>query len=219
MSTLKLEVAGGPSSDTQPDQIASINYPVRNDLFADEDKALVARAKARDRDALNKLLERHLTTVHKFVSVKIGPEHPDVDDVVQETLIGATGTIGGLRGESNAQVAGWLIAIARRKIADHLRAHYRHPHESLDASLGDAVPAPGPPVDDVVVQMDRAERVRRMLSELTPEQEEVLILRFILGFGINEVAEMTQRPAGAVKSMQHRALAALIKKLNPEDAP
>ena len=153
-----------------------------------------------------------MSTVHKFVSVKIGPEHADVDDIVQETLIGAAGSIGALRGSSRVHVTGWLLAIARHKVADHLRTRYRR----LEAGLNPNVPDAAPPVDEVVASRDRAERVRLALRELTPEQEEVVILRFILGFAINEVAELTNRPAGAVKSMQHRALANLQQRLSAE---
>jgi len=191
-----------------------INYRVRNDLMDDEEPNLAARAKAGNRAAVNALLERHLTTVYRFVAVKVGPEHPELDDIVQETLIGAAGSIGRLRGETDAQVAGWLLSIARHKVADHLRARYRNPHESLPDKLVD----PKPPVDEQVAERDRAARLRDALKGLTPEQEEVLILRFILGFGINEVAEITRRPAGAVKSMQHRALASLQQNLGPEEA-
>ncbi len=154
--------------------------------------------------------------MHRFVSVKVGPESPDVDDIVQETLVGAVGAVGGLRGDSRAQVAAWLLAIARHKVVDHLRARYRHPQESLHAGAGDQRADPAPPVDEVVVQRDRAERVRQALTHLTAEQEEVLIMRFILGFGISEVAVMTHRPTGAVKSMQHRALARLQQVLAAE---
>jgi RNA polymerase sigma-70 factor (ECF subfamily) len=164
------------------------------------------------------LLERHLNTVYRFVSVKIGADHADLDDVVQETLIGAARSIAGLRGESDAQVAGWLLSIARHKVADHLRAKYSHPHESLDAQVGEALADPAQPVDDKVAEQDRAVRLRDALRGLTPEQEEVLILRFILGFGINETAEITRRPPGAVKSMQHRALASLQQKLGPKES-
>lgn len=161
------------------------------------------------------MLELHLTTVHRFVSVKLGPERPEVDDIVQETLIGAASSIGRLRGQSRARVAAWLLSIARHKIADHLRERYRESErkQSLEPGLAD----PAPPVEEVVVQQDRAERVRQALSLLTPEQEEVLTLRFVLGFGLAEVAEITGRPAGAVKSMQHRALASLQHKLHQED--
>jgi RNA polymerase sigma-70 factor (ECF subfamily) len=179
---------------------------------------LAAKATQGDRAALNALLERHLNTVYRFVSVKIGPDHPDLDDVVQETLIGASRSIAGLRGHSDAQVAGWLISIARHKVADHLRAKYNRPTDSLEAKMGELPADPAQSVEDQVAQQDRAARLREALRDLTPEQEEVLMLRFILGFGINEVAEITRRPAGAVKSMQHRALASLQQKLGKEEA-
>jgi RNA polymerase sigma-70 factor (ECF subfamily) len=66
--------------------------------------------------------------------------------------------------------------------------------------------------------MQRGEQLREAMRLLTPEQEEVLTLRFVLGFGIDEVAEITRRPPGAVKSMQHRALASLYQKLGEEQA-
>ena len=179
---------------------------------------LAAKAKAGDRTALNALLERHLNTVYRFVSVKIGTGHAELDDVVQETLIGAAKSIGGLRGESEAQVAGWLLSIARHKVADHLRAQYSRPHESLDARVGDTLPDRAQSVDEQVAGLDRAARLREALRGLTPEQEEILMLRFILGFGINETAEITRRPPGAVKSMQHRALASLQQKLGTKES-
>ncbi len=197
---------------------SGINYRVRNDLVDDEQPNLAAQAKAGNRVAVNALLDRHLTTVYKFVAVKVGPDHPELDDIVQETLIGAAGSIGRLRGETDAQVAGWLLSIARNKVADHLRARYRNPHESLQTATAEKLVDPQLPVEEQVAEHDRATRLREALKGLTPEQEEVLILRFILGFGINEVAEITRRPPGAVKSMQHRALATLQQKLGPEEA-
>ncbi len=148
--------------------------------------------------------------------MKIGPEHPDLDDVVQETMVSAVASIGRLRSDGKAKVAAWLLAIARHKIADHLRARYREGERHHE--LGDDLADPAQPVDEVVAQRDRADKVRLALRLLTAEQEEVLILRFVLGFGIEEVAVMTGRPAGAVKSMQHRALVSLEAKLAPEES-
>lgn len=176
------------------------------------------RAKAGDRRALNALLEAHLATIYRFVSMKMGAGHPELDDIVQETLIGASASIRALRGESNAQVAGWLLSIARHKIADHLRSRYSHPHDSLDGALGAHVADSARPVDEQVMATQRGEQLREAMRLLTPEQEEVLTLRFVLGFEIDEVAEITRRPAGAVKSMQHRALASLHQKLGEEQA-
>ena len=184
--------------------------------MSDETNSLAARAKTGDRVALNALLEHHLETVYRFVSVKMGAGHPALDDIVQETLIGASGSIRSLRGETNAQVAGWLLSIARHKVADHLRAQYSHPHDSLEGALEAKLADPERPVDEQVIARQRAEQLREAMRLLTPEQEEVLVLRFVLGFGIGDVAEITRRPAGAVKSMQHRALASLQQLLGPE---
>src|SRR4030081_1620848 len=104
--------------------------------MTDGHNSLAIRAKADDQTALNALLEAHLATIYRFVSMKMGSGHPELDDIVQETLIGASASIRALRGETNAQVAGWLLSIARYKIADHLRARYSHPHDSLDGASG-----------------------------------------------------------------------------------
>jgi RNA polymerase sigma-70 factor (ECF subfamily) len=185
--------------------------------MSDGQDRLAAQAKAGDRAALNALLERHLATVYRFVSVKMGPGHPELDDIVQESLIGASSSIRALRGESNAQVTAWLLSIARHKVADHLRARYSHPQDSLEGAMGAKIADPATPVDEQVMASQRAEQLRQAMRHLTPEQEEVLTLRFVLGFGIDEVAEITRRPAGAVKSMQHRALASLQQKLGAEE--
>jgi RNA polymerase sigma-70 factor (ECF subfamily) len=177
---------------------------------------LAAKAKAGDRGALNALLEQHLNSVYRYVSVKVGADHPDLDDIVQDVLVGAARSIRSMRGTTNPQVAGWLLSIASHKVTDHLRARYRHPQESLEGGVGETLTDRAPLVDEFVVARDRAERLREALRQLTAEQEEVLVLRFLLNFGIAEVAEITGRPAGAVKSMQHRALASLREQLGPE---
>jgi RNA polymerase sigma-70 factor (ECF subfamily) len=184
--------------------------------MTDGSAALLAKAKRGDVAALNALLEAHLAMVYRFVGLKVGPDSPELDDIVQETLIGASRSIGSFDGDSDAQVAGWMLSIARHKIADHLRARYSRPAEALPESAAAALADPSPSVDSVVAERDRAVRLRQELALLTPEQEEVLTLRFLLGFDIREVAVITRRPEGAVKSLQHRALASLQKRLGPE---
>src|ERR1700730_15148271 len=126
---------------------------------------LAARAKAGDRGALNALLERHLNTVYRYVSVKVGADHPDLDDIVQDTLIGAAGSIRGMRGTTNPQVAGWLLSIARHKVGDHLRARYRHPQESLEGGVGDSLADRTQPVAERVEERESAAGVGQERSE------------------------------------------------------
>src|ERR1700674_3195421 len=116
---------------------------------------LAARAKAGDRGAVNALLEQHLRAVYRYVSVKVGPDHADLDDIVQETLVGAAASIRGMRGTTNPQVTGWLLSIARHKVADHLRAQYRHPQESLEGGVGEKLADRAQPVAERVEARDR----------------------------------------------------------------
>jgi len=51
------------------------------------------------------------------------------------------------------------------------------------------------------------------LSTLTPEQREVVVLRFVGDVSLEDVARITRRRVGAVKAMQHRALEALARQL------
>jgi RNA polymerase sigma-70 factor (ECF subfamily) len=178
---------------------------------------LVARARRGDRGALEALFERSLTPIYRFVALKLGSANPEVEDVVQETFIGAMGSISRLRGDDEAALMRWLMSIARFKVADHLRQRYTSRTEELDeggpAGLGAQVD-----VESLVADRIRNERLREALAELTPEQEEVLTLRFILGYDIQQVANITGRTPGAVKALQHRGLGTLERRLASERA-
>jgi RNA polymerase sigma-70 factor (ECF subfamily) len=54
------------------------------------------------------------------------------------------------------------------------------------------------------------------MEELTEEQREVLLRRFVLDQSLEQVAKATRRRVGAVKALQHRALAALERRLGRE---
>jgi RNA polymerase sigma-70 factor (ECF subfamily) len=174
---------------------------------------LVARAKRGDRKALEGLLEKHLTVVYRFVAVKLGPQNPAVEDVVQETMISSLGGVSRLRGDDDMAFARWLLGIARYKVADHLRDAYARPSVPLgnfgDGAPRDDVASP----EDIVAGRARGKELWTALKELTPEQEEVLTLKFVLGYDNDQIARMTHRTVGAVKALQHRGLGALERLL------
>jgi RNA polymerase sigma-70 factor (ECF subfamily) len=179
------------------------------------DDLLVDRAKRGDRAALEELLEKHLSMVYRFVTVRLGAQRADVEDVVQETLIGAAGSIHSLRADRDGSVPKWLLAIARHKLADHYRRSSAIPPAGAD---GGAIAADHQVADvtEIAEAWDRRRRLREALRELTAEQSEVLEMRFILGFDLGEVAAITGRSIGAVKALQHRGLASLEKLLASE---
>lgn len=60
-----------------------------------------------------------------------------------------------------------------------------------------------------------AERIRNLLKLLTPEQQQVITLKFLEGFSNHEVAEITGKSIGSIKALQHRALYALHQLIEP----
>lgn len=151
--------------------------------------------------------------VYKFVAMKMGRDHPDLDDIVQETLISAAGSISSLRAERDGAMPNWLLTIARHKVADNYRRSQTRSQALPDGEPAAGISAEGPDVPEIVAQRDRDRRLREAMRELTADQEEVLVLRFVLGFDSAEVAAITGRTPGAIKALQHRGLASLEKLL------
>jgi RNA polymerase sigma-70 factor, ECF subfamily len=60
-------------------------------------------------------------------------------------------------------------------------------------------------------------RVRQALCMLTPDQRQVVVLKYLEDFDHAEIAHMMNKPVGAIKSLQHRALDALRRLLEPQE--
>jgi RNA polymerase sigma-70 factor (ECF subfamily) len=176
---------------------------------------LVAAARRGDRRALEALFEKALAPTYRYVAFKLGKSNTDVEDIVQETFIGAMGSISRLRGDDEAALMSWLLSIARFKVADHLRARYNRPADSLDDENRPEISA-GVDTEGLVIQGTQDQLLREAIRELTPEQEEVVTLRFLMGYEIAQVAAIVGRTEGAVKALQHRALATLRRRLDEE---
>lgn len=113
----------------------------------------------------------------------------------------------GLRVEDEAGLLSWLFQIARNKLADQLRQRYRRPSYPLQEAEEVESPLPGP--EEVAeTEEDRAE-VRQALERLTPEQREVILCKYVLGYDNDRTARQVGKNVNAVNQLHHRALASL----------
>jgi RNA polymerase sigma-70 factor (ECF subfamily) len=104
-------------------------------------------------------------------------------------------------------VQAWLLHICRHKVIDHIR---RKGRAQRPVALGvDAAPDPAHLAETTM----RAHEMRHAMDELTEDQRDILVRRFVLDHSLEEVAAGTGRSVGAVKSLQHRALATLKRVL------
>ncbi|MFV0308724.1 MAG: RNA polymerase sigma factor [Desertimonas sp.] len=163
-------------------------------------------ARAGDSDAFTAIYHALAGKVAGFVR---GRGVRDVDDVVNEVFLGVFRNFDTFEGDASA-FRSWLFTIARYKATDAIRAAVRTPTagaaELPDASGGDV---------EVDAMAHLGDETVAMLDLLTDEQREVVLLRIIADLSLAQVAEITDRPLGAVKSIQHRALASLRRQLRP----
>lgn len=106
----------------------------------------------------------------------------------------------------------WLYRTAHNIVVDHYRRSSYRQHLPLNEQMlaGDANPV------TTAETHIAAAAVRQAMSSLTPDQQQVISLKFLAGLSNEEVAAVMHKPVGAVKSLQHRALAALQRTLLPE---
>jgi RNA polymerase sigma-70 factor (ECF subfamily) len=167
----------------------------------------VRRAKEHDREAFAELYRLTVTPVYRYLSARLD-RVDEVEEVTQEVFVAALGSLPGLRATDEGGLLGWLLQIARNKLADHLRRRYRHAATRIDDHADRLTAADPPPVQRLERADDRAE-VRAALDQLTPEQREVVVSKYVLGYDNARTARLIGKNANAVNQLHHRALAAL----------
>lgn len=173
--------------------------------------ALVAAARTGGSWAFGRLWTLLAPAVHGYV---VGRGVPDPDDVTSEVFLAAFRGLGGFDGDGAAFRA-WLFTIAHHRTVDAVRRARRHPDLAWSRGVydPDLDPRTHPSAEDVVLaDLDHGE-LMQALAGLSDDQREVLLLRTVADLRLEEVAAATGRSVGAVKALQHRAVAAMRRRL------
>lgn len=178
------------------------------------DKVLARAAAGGDVVATRRLLERVAPRMLRAVRAVLGPAHADVDDVLQQALIGLVQALPSYRGECEPVHFGARIAVraamAARKRA---RAAWARRDDGADAdAFVDLAPRP----DDDAREARRRAVVRGLLEQISEEQAETMALRFMLGWSLEDVAQATGAPLNTVRSRLRLAKEALKKRIDAD---
>ncbi|HYZ17933.1 MAG TPA: sigma-70 family RNA polymerase sigma factor [Gaiellaceae bacterium] len=169
-------------------------------------RRLVEQAQRGNRGALEELYLLHFDRIYSYLHLSVGNRH-DAEDLTTQTFLRMLEAIGRFRWRE-VPFSAWLFRIAHNLAMDHFRASKRVQSE-------DEVPEP--PGTEELSAEDQAMRsmgragMLELIARLSPEQRQVLTLKFLYGFANGEVASILGKTEGAVKSLQHRALASLQK--------
>ena len=170
---------------------------------------LLRRARQFDERALGEIYDRLSPALYRYAYRLLG-EVSLAEEVVADAFhryLLALRNGGG----PTEHLSAYLYRVAHNLITDRFR---RPPplELALDESLVAADSDPGENVDSAQAQA----RARAALWLLTPEQRQVIVLKYFEGLSNEEAAAALDRPVSAVKSLQHRALASLQRLLGEE---
>jgi RNA polymerase sigma-70 factor (ECF subfamily) len=175
----------------------------------EEVRRLVERAQAGEREALEELYLLHFDRIYSYLHMSVGNRH-DAEDLTTQTFLRMLESIGRFRWQS-APFSAWLFRIAHNLAMDHFRARRRwQPEEDVPEPPGSEEPS----AEAQAMHAIGRESMLRMIESLSPEQQQVLTLKFVFNFSNGEVATILDKSEGAIKSLQHRALASLQKKIS-----
>lgn len=138
-------------------------------------------------------------------------------DLTSDVFVRVLSGLGSFSGPEG-QFRSWVFSITYRRVVDEWRSRARSAHVTavdpvqLPASRTAAAPA----AEEVALARIGDQRLQRLLAGLTDDQRNVLALRVIADLSVDEVAAILGRSPGAVKALQHRALAALRRQISAE---
>jgi RNA polymerase sigma-70 factor (ECF subfamily) len=171
-------------------------------------RQLVDRAQQGDRAALEELYLIHFDRIYSYLHVSVGNRH-DAEDLTTQTFLRMLESIGRFRWQA-APFSAWLFRIAHNLAMDHFRARRRwQPEEEVPEPPGSEEPS----AELEAMQSLGRQSMLELIEKLSPEQQQVLTLKFVFNFSNADVATILDKTEGAIKSLQHRALASLHKQI------
>jgi RNA polymerase sigma-70 factor (ECF subfamily) len=167
-------------------------------------RALVEQAQRGEREALEELYLLHFDRIYSYLHLSLGNRH-DAEDLTTQTFLKMLESIGRFRWQS-APFSAWLFRIAHNLAMDHFRSRRRVRTEEDVPELPGAEESSA---EDQALDSLGDAGMLELMERLSAEQRQVLTLKFLFGFANAEVADILDKTEGAVKSLQHRALASL----------
>ena len=183
----------------------------QNPALAEADlTAMVQRAVAGDQDSFGQLYEMYTDRVYRHIYYRVG-NATDAEDLTAQVFLNAWKAIGRYRQMGRPFVV-WLLSIANNQVIDFYRAQKDRIYlDDPGVTISD-----GEDPEEIAEQAYTAQELREAIKRLRPDQQRVLVLRFIDGLDYADIAAIMTKKEGAVRVIQHRALLALRKLLRTE---
>ena len=147
--------------------------------------------------------EHNRLSVFRYIYSLSGGSSDDAEDLTAETFIRAWKARHRFEGDMDSAI-GWLLGIARRLTIDDYRRKVIRKTSSLPLNL-----MANSTTEEDVLALQQQQHLLHLLNELPVDQREILVLRYILGWRVNQIAAQVGMSENNVSVIIHRTLATL----------
>ena len=179
-----------------------------------DESALLRRARQFDEQALAEIYDTLSPAIYAYAMRLLG-DADLAEECIADTFSRFLNALHAGGGPQDYLKA-YLYRVAHNWITDRFR--HARPETPLDQEINLPASEEVEPHNTVADELERQE-LRHALALLTPEQRQVITLKYLENLDNAEIAQALQKPVGAVKSLQHRALATLRRILDGNEPP
>lgn len=161
---------------------------------------MLRRAQKGDPIVVSALYERYQKGIYRYLYYRVGDQQT-AEDLTSEVFLRMIEALSNYDNQ-NISFQAWLFQIARNLSIDH----YRKMGVRRDVPLDENLPGQGNEPLDLIARELTSEKLRHALVELPDNQRDVILMRFISGMPIAEVAQVLHKSEDSIKGLQRRAL-------------
>jgi len=172
-------------------------------------KILIQLAKQGDKEAFDLLYDMYFVPVFRYVYFRVDSK-TEAEDLVQEVFIRVYKNLEKFQDRNKSPLA-YFFTVARNLIIDYWRNKKEKLFDKEDILTG--LPDKNSDPLQLIEKKETQKAIRKEIKDLTPEQQEVIVLKFINGMSNKEIAILLNKTEEAIRQLQCRALKILRKKL------
>ncbi len=171
---------------------------------AADPKQLIKQAKLGDAEAFDKLYRLYLTPIYRYIYLRVQNKQL-AEDLVQTVFLKIYKSLDKIVDFGKPPLA-YFFTISRNTVIDHYRSSQNRITDSLDKDMADMIADKQDSALHTLEKADQLKDIRRHILKLSPDQQEVIILKFINDLSNKEISAAIGKSEEAIRQLQSRAL-------------